>query len=383
MLGTLRRRLGGLAGSLEEAHRASLASARSQDHYDFAVPPRPALPADDLYARLELPPDATPEAIEIAWRALLRRHHPDVAGPTGLERAKRINVAHDWLSDPGLRARYDHERGLRSSAGARAERQSAGRPSRSAPPPPRRRRPEDQLASFLERVSNLTADELDRLALADPAPIAFGATIRRFLPDDRRAALAAVEAEVTRRLPPEAAALPAIRDSVRAYAAELVLGSYLDDLLSEPFRGRTRERLSRGWEAAVGQPRYGPNGPAVQALLGRLRALDRTGIADLGTAGTHDRLGEPPWPPGTSPDDDEGLRVSAALAARDAAAAVADDGVDRRALVRARRAAARIAHLLVLRHTFTPATFDGLIAPWQPRLVPAEDPAPRVRRPGR
>ena len=43
--------------------------------------PRLLLPADDLYARLEVPPDATPEAIEIAWRALLRRHHPDVAGP--------------------------------------------------------------------------------------------------------------------------------------------------------------------------------------------------------------------------------------------------------------------------------------------------------------
>jgi curved DNA-binding protein CbpA len=349
------------------------------------MPPRQALPADDLYARLELPSDATPEAIEIAWRALLRRHHPDVAGPTGLERAKRINVAHDWLSDPGLRARYDRERGLWPSAGARAERPSAGRPSRSAPTPPapRRRRPADQLASFLERVSNLTADELDRLALADPAPIAFGATIRRFLPDDRRAALASVEAEVTRRLPPEAAALPAIRDSVRAYAAELVLGSYLDDLLSEPFRGRTRERLSRGWEAAVGQPRYGPNGPAVRALLGRLRALDRTGVADLGAGGTHDRLGDAPWPPGTSPDDDEGLRVSAALAARDAAAAVREDGMDRRALARAQRAAARVAHLLVLRHTFAPATFDALIAPWRPRLVPAEDPAPRVRRPGR
>lgn len=38
--------------------------------------PRPSLPSDDLYARLELPTDATPEAIEIAWRALLRRHHP-------------------------------------------------------------------------------------------------------------------------------------------------------------------------------------------------------------------------------------------------------------------------------------------------------------------
>ena len=73
--------------------------------------PRPSLPSDDLYARLELPTDASPEAIEIAWRSLLRRHHPDVAGPTGLERAKRINVAHDWLSDPHLRARYDRERG--------------------------------------------------------------------------------------------------------------------------------------------------------------------------------------------------------------------------------------------------------------------------------
>ena len=65
--------------------------------------PARSIPSDDLYARLELPTDARPEAIEIAWRALLRRHHPDVAGPQGLELAKRINVAHDWLSDPDLR----------------------------------------------------------------------------------------------------------------------------------------------------------------------------------------------------------------------------------------------------------------------------------------
>jgi curved DNA-binding protein CbpA len=46
------------------------------------MPPRPMLPPDDLYARLELSIDASPEAIEVAWRALLKRHHPDVAGPT-------------------------------------------------------------------------------------------------------------------------------------------------------------------------------------------------------------------------------------------------------------------------------------------------------------
>jgi molecular chaperone DnaJ len=70
------------------------------------------LPDDDLYARLEVGVDASPEAIEVAWRALLRRHHPDVAGsdPEALERAKRINVAHDWLSDPTLRDRYDADR---------------------------------------------------------------------------------------------------------------------------------------------------------------------------------------------------------------------------------------------------------------------------------
>ena len=71
---------------------------------------RQTLPADDLYARLGVPHDASPEAIELAWRGLLRQHHPDVAGPDGLELAKRINVAHDWLSDPELRHRYDRER---------------------------------------------------------------------------------------------------------------------------------------------------------------------------------------------------------------------------------------------------------------------------------
>jgi len=63
--------------------------------------PGQVLPDDDLYATLQLTPDASPEAIDLAWRALLKRHHPDVAGEgaAALDRAKRINVAHDWLSD--------------------------------------------------------------------------------------------------------------------------------------------------------------------------------------------------------------------------------------------------------------------------------------------
>lgn len=355
------------------------------------MPPRPSLPSDDLYARLELPTDATPEAIEIAWRALLRRHHPDVAGEAGLEQAKQINVAHDWLGDPQLRTRYDRERGVRG--GSRPSRRStrwdphrdaqADDGARRRPARHRVRRPEEVVEHFLERIAVLGPDELDRLAMADPAPIAFGATIRRFLPDERRAALEAVEAEIARRLSPAAAARSGIRDAVESYAAELVLGPFLDELLSEPFRARARERLSRGWEAAVGQPRYGPNGQAVRALLARLRALDAAGTADLAKHGTRDRLGDEPWPPGTSPTDDEALRVSSALAARDAAAAVAEWDLDARVVARARRAARRIAHLLVLRHAFAPAMFDALSAPWRPRLLPNDSPAPGVRRPAR
>ena len=347
--------------------------------------PRPSLPSDDLYARLELPTDAPPEVIEIAWRALLRRHHPDVAGPAGLEHAKRINVAHDWLSDPELRARYDRARGVRGASNSQhgfswrdPRAGTTERPVRGRP-----RRPADPVVRFLDRLSALSADELDRLAMADPAPIAFGATIRRFLPDDRRAALESLEAEIGRRLTSDAARRPGVSNTIRAYAAELVLGPFLDELLSEPFRARTRERLSRGWEAAIGQPRYGPNGQAVRALIARLGALDAADLAVLAGQGARDRLGEEPWPLGTSPDDDEALRVSSALAGHDAAAVLPDPGLGRAAANRARRAAARIAHLLVLRHAFSATAFDSLSAPWRPRLVLPDSTAPSVRRPPR
>jgi curved DNA-binding protein CbpA len=357
------------------------------------VPPRPTLPADDLYARLEIAANASPEAIEVAWRALLRLHHPDVAGPAGLERAKRINVAHDWLSDPALRERYDHERGLRTSVRATGGRDPRGggrdAPATPAGPRPVRHRPLDPaetLARFLDRVSALEPDEIDRLACAEPAPIAFGATIARFLPPELLAALEAMEAAVDARLDPAAAARPGVHDAVEGYATELVLGAFLDDLLSEPFRERARERLTRGWDAAVGQPRYGPNGAAVRDLIGRLQVLDAAGVKALAEtarrAGPLDGQAEDPWPAGTSPDDDEALRVSSMLAAQGAAAAVPDI-VEGTTVARARWAAARLGHLLVLRHAFTPKAFAALTRPWRPRFVPDERPAPRVQRPGR
>jgi len=337
------------------------------------MPTRVTLPSDDLYARLGVPRDASPEAIELAWRALLRRHHPDVAGPEALELAKRINVAHDWLSDPDLRRRYDRER----SSGVRA-----GRPPRAGPdwgPAVRRpvRRPPttaELVTSVVDRVGRLTGDELDRLALAEPAPIAFLATLRQVVPPELERQLDDAERGALASLPPAARRSVPIRDAVVGRLADILLGDTLDEILGDPASIWARERLTRGWDSAVGQPRYGPATAAVTGLLERLRALTAEDLRQLAGSGTLERLGDPPWPVATSPEEDDALRVSSELAASDAIAAV-DAALVRtrttgvRAVTAARRAATRIAHLLVLRHAFPTPAFERHAAPWLGDLI--------------
>ena len=347
--------------------------------------PRPMLPADDLYARLELPADASFEAIEIAWRALLKRHHPDVAGPAADQLAKRINVAHDWLSDPDLRARYDRERHPRRTASpstlGRRRPAAAGpapsRPSvRAAGPVRRVIDPAEAIARHLDRIRRLTDDELDRLSLAETAPIAFIATISRFLPKDRQEALKTLEPMVQDALPRRARWDPATRDAAVGFAQDLLLGPFLDEHLSGAFRERVRERLARGWQAAIDQPRYGPNTAAVSEALRRLEALPSGERARI--AATAPRTGVPadhPWPRGLSPGDDDGLRVSSALAQRDALALLPDPTP-----LYARRSLARAMHALVLRHGFKAAEVERLAGPWAPVVLPPPPVAGGARR---
>jgi len=235
------------------------------------------------------------EAVEVAWRALLKRHHPDVAGEASLETAKRINIAHDWLSDPDLRARYDRSRGSRLS-------RSSGSSTRAAPPRPRRARSTDRhdhehewrpvdldlastsVTTFLDRVAALEPDEIDRLRLADTPPLAFVASIRRFLSRERLATLDGVEERVAERLPKAARALPAAHDAVTSFGQYLVLEGFLGDLLSEPFLERVEERMTRGWLAAVGRTRYGPRTADVRALIARAQRLTQEEGASLVTA---------------------------------------------------------------------------------------------------
>ena len=368
--------------------------------------PAPLVPDADLYARLEVGPEASPEAIELAWRALLRKHHPDVAGDSAdaLELAKRINVAHDWLSDPDLRARYDAERaglpafmaarsgggGTRSRSGRvvdapwRRVAWAQARPRR--PVGPRRTdltsgSPDQRLARFLARVGRLTPDELDRLAAAEPPPIAFLATVRRFLTPEARDAFAASETALAARVPHHRWAETGVREGLLAVTAEVVLAPFLDDMLAEPFRGRARERLLRAWDASVDQSRFGPNGAAVDAVVERVRGWAPEQIAAFLRGSSGVDAAERPWPEALDHEEDEALRISAVLASRDVAAAMRVDGLAANPATRARRLAARLGYGTALQHAYPAGVYARLAAPYEAvAATPNPVGRPEVRR---
>ncbi len=60
-----------------------------------------------LYDVLNVSPGAPPAAIEAAYRALMKKHHPDHAGAESAERAAEINAAFTILRDPVRRSEYD------------------------------------------------------------------------------------------------------------------------------------------------------------------------------------------------------------------------------------------------------------------------------------
>jgi curved DNA-binding protein CbpA len=95
-----------------------------------------------LYAVLNVAPDADPAVIEAAYKALIKKYHPDrhSGAPGGdLRSAAEINEAFQVLRDPDRRARYDHDERARQDAFRRAAAAASG-PVIYHPPPPRRRR---------------------------------------------------------------------------------------------------------------------------------------------------------------------------------------------------------------------------------------------------
>lgn len=77
----------------------------------------------DPYEVLGVPPTATPEQISHAYRALVRRHHPDsrpAPGPGDAARdhdraLRQVMAAYATLHDAARRAAYDRERRARDA----------------------------------------------------------------------------------------------------------------------------------------------------------------------------------------------------------------------------------------------------------------------------
>ena len=85
------------------------------------------------YTILNVAPDAEPVVIEAAYRALMKKYHPDQGSPAAANgpSAADINGAFAVLRDPQKRAEYDHREWTRSQAIQLAQYQAAL-------PPPRR-----------------------------------------------------------------------------------------------------------------------------------------------------------------------------------------------------------------------------------------------------
>jgi curved DNA-binding protein len=72
----------------------------------------------DPYKLLQVDPEADAEIIQVAYRKLAQRYHPDVAaGPEAARRMAELNAARDLLLDPAARAAYDRERAATGRAG--------------------------------------------------------------------------------------------------------------------------------------------------------------------------------------------------------------------------------------------------------------------------
>jgi hypothetical protein len=105
------------------------------------------VPTKDPHVVLGVEPGASPDDIKAAWRALARRHHPDLTAddPIAARRATRlmaeINNAYAALTRAGETPDHRQRRPARTAPAARATGPDGNPLGNGGPPPPPRTRP--------------------------------------------------------------------------------------------------------------------------------------------------------------------------------------------------------------------------------------------------
>jgi hypothetical protein len=330
-------------------------------------------PGFDPFKVLGVGVDADAVVIQLAYRARIRAVHPDIAGPAGLEAAKRLNLARDWL--------LDHERRVRLQAPTvpqpprPASRTPWTRGGRGVRGWPRRRwaswastpkrshaadygRRSEPLRSFLRTIQGLTADERARVnySLGDGRPPSFDA-YQRYLNPELASASRALRDEVERAweqgvdepapfVHPLGRILPSGFLVANAYAQWMLLGDVLREELGDAAFGNEQlwdslaVRCRSPWEGSVGQARYGPHAARVTAFMGAARRLStqagtrlaRSWYLHLGRDGRDvpsERVGPGVWLP-SPPGYPAALTVSGFVAAVDASRIPPPPGLSRR-----------------------------------------------------
>ena len=313
-------------------------------------------PDFDPFELLGLDASADGATIDRAYKARIRFVHPDIAGPAGLNEAKRLNVAREWLLDPDLRAQLPQRTPRWHTRAAEPPPPPPGPSSwywdgKSGPSPkpaweydpltddpltfdfgPRT----GELRAFFDAIRSLTADERARVtySLGDAPPLLFD-EFRNLVSEQlwaRSRALDDAVSTVWRERLDESTPLLFPRGRVfgngpvvaNAYAQWLLLGDVI--------RQRTRDadtiaalaaRCTRSWAASIGHARYSAYQHDVVTFLDDARTLPLSSAERL--ARSWDRhmgrflFGRPgeDWFPGSLDHPDPQL-VSARLAAVDA-----------------------------------------------------------------
>ena len=334
-------------------------------------------PGFDPYEVLGVGVDADEIVVQLAYRARIRQVHPDIAGADGLARAKRLNVARDWLLDPELRSRLTRSSGLAPPPGGPAR--GGGRPARPAGsraagtqartrsarrPGPSRFDPETfdfgprtpELRSFLRAVGTLSRDERARVnySLGEARPVHFEG-YRDFVEPTLwarsgalRDAVAMAWSQGVDEEPPIVFPLGRVIPTgylvANAYAQWLLLGGFLRHELgaatfrSEHFLDSFAARCVGPWMASIRQARYGPHDKRVRAFFATATSLPQASADRLARSWQEhmgrDGLGNPGgdigpgvWLP-APPNVPEVLRVSGYLAAVDASRIEPPAGLD-------------------------------------------------------